>query len=95
MANADELVGNPTHDNSRYGFAKPGELYLVYLPAGGAADLDLRQTSGQFSVRWFDPRNGGALKRGSVTSVTGGAAASLGTPPDHPEEDWLVVVGRN
>src|SRR5882724_8279905 len=41
MKNADELAGNPKHDNSRYCLAKNGELYLVYLPSGGASDLDL------------------------------------------------------
>ena len=43
---------------------------------------------------WFDPRNGGALKKGSVTTVKGGAPAALGMPPDNPGEDWLAVVRR-
>ena len=95
MSNADDLVGNTAHDNSRYCFAKPGSLYLVYLPSGGTADLDLRQATGAFTLTWFDPRNGGALKKGSVLSLKGGAAASLGVPPDAPGEDWLAVVRRN
>ena len=36
--------------------------YLVYLPAGGAVNLDLTGVGGDFDVRWFDPRNGGALQ---------------------------------
>lgn len=97
MKNADELVANAAHDNSRYCFAKAGSLYLVYLPegAGQSASLDLRAATGKFAVSWFDPRNGGALKKGSVTSVTGGSAATLGTPPDSPAEDWLVIVRKN
>ena len=71
MSGADLLVGNPTNDNSVFGFAKAGEIYLVYLPNGGTADLDLTGVSGQFTVSWFDPRNGGALKKGSV-GVSGG-----------------------
>ena len=35
MEPADALVGNAAEDDSRYAFAKKGELYLVYLPAGG------------------------------------------------------------
>jgi hypothetical protein len=95
MKNVDELVGNPNRENTRYCFAKAGELYLVYLPAGGTSDLDLTGVTGQFSVNWFDPRNGGALKRGTPASVKGGAAVSLGAPPDNPAEDWLVIVRRN
>ena len=75
-------------------FAKPGEVYLVYLPQGGSADLDLGGVTGPLNVSWFDPRNGGALKRASVATVTGGRKVGLGMPPDNPNEDWLVVVRR-
>jgi hypothetical protein len=94
MTNADGLVGNHTNDNSIFCFAKAGDIYLVYLPSGGSADLDLTGATGQFTVNWFDPRNGGAMKRGSVASVKAGGKVSLGAAPGSPEEDWLVVVRR-
>jgi hypothetical protein len=94
MPNADLLVGNSTNDNSVFALAKSGEVYLVYLPNGGTADLDLTGATGQFNVSWFDPRNGGPLKRGSVTSLIGGKKVTLGTAPTSPEEDWLVVVRK-
>ena len=94
MRNADELVGNDNHDNSRYCFVKTGDLYLIYLPSGGTTSLDLSKASGQFTVSWFDPRNGGQLKQGSVPTVNGGASTALGAPPDNPAEDWLVVLRR-
>ena len=94
MTNADGLVGNHTNDNSVFCFAKPGDVYLVYLPSGGSADLDLTGATGQFTVSWFDPRSGGALKRGSVASVAGGRKVSIGAAPASPQEDWLVVVRR-
>ena len=50
MKNADELVGNEKHDNSRYCFAKANEVYLVYLPSGGTATLDLVEGERQFTV---------------------------------------------
>ena len=95
MKNADELVGNKTHDNSEYCLAKANEVYLVYLTRGGTRMLDLSKASSEFAVAWFDPRNGGPLKKGSVSAVTSGGAASLGTPPDNPSEDWLAVVRRS
>jgi Domain of unknown function (DUF5060)/Putative collagen-binding domain of a collagenase len=95
MKNADELIGNDSHDNSRYCFAKAGEVYLIYLPTGNTATLDLGKATGQFSVSWFDPRNGGALERGSVAAVKAGATTSIGTPPNNTGEDWLAVVRRN
>ena len=89
MANADELVGNPAHDNSRYCFAQSGQLYLVYLPTGGPTELDLSAAAGTFTVAWFNPRTGGALQ--AANSVTGGTKVSLTAPTT---DDWLAIVRR-
>ncbi|QDU61434.1 hypothetical protein Pan216_22910 [Planctomycetes bacterium Pan216] len=94
MTSADALIGNSKSTNSRFCFAKPGELYLVYFPTVESTKLDLSDAAGTFTVRWFDPRHGGPLATGSVTEVTGGKAVSLGTPPSAPKEDWLAVLRR-
>ncbi len=94
MACADELVGNRAHDNSRYCFAKPGALYVVFLPDGGPAELDLGENAASYSVRWFDPRRGGELQSGEVREVTGPGKATLGMPPTDRAEDWIVLVRR-
>ncbi len=94
MANADSLIGNAQSDNSRYAYAKPGEIYLVYLTAGGGAALDLTSKAGAFSVKWFNPRSGGELQDGTVAAATGGGRVDLGRPPADPREDWLIVVRR-
>jgi hypothetical protein len=94
MEPADALVGNAAEDDSRYAFAKRGEVYLVYLPKGGAADLDLAGTSARFTVAWLDPRKGGPFREGTVREVGGGTSVSLGTPPSDPGDDWLAVVRR-
>ncbi len=94
MKNADELVGNAQHDNSKFCFAKSGEVYLVYLPDGGTSTLNLSAATGDFKVAWFNPRTGGALAAGSVASVAGGGVVELGMPPAEGTEDWLAVVRR-
>jgi hypothetical protein len=94
MRNADELIGNPRNDNSRYCLAKAGEAYLVYLPTGGTSELDLSDASSGFTVKWFDPRTGGPLREGSIQSVEGGGSVSLGQPPADHQEDWLVVLKK-
>ena len=92
MTCADALVNNDRHDNSRYCLAKPGAVYVVYLPHGGPAELDLSGAAGEFRVQWFNPRTGGKLSAGSVASVVGGRKAALGDPPAEPGEDWVVLV---
>ena len=94
MKNADALAGNEEHDNSRYAFAKTDDVYVVFLPEGGTATLDLSEASGTFQVRWLDPRNGGALQTGSVDTVAGGDRRSLGEAPSDANEDWVVLVRK-
>ncbi|MGC6448815.1 MAG: DUF5060 domain-containing protein [Rubripirellula sp.] len=94
MTNEDALVGNPKHDNSKYCFAKPGELYLVYLPQGGSHELDLSKAVGQFGVQWYNPRSGGELSSGETSVVGGGSTVRLGLPPTDPEQDWLAIIRR-
>jgi hypothetical protein len=92
MKNADALVGNELNDNSVYCFAKPGEFYVVYLPAAGSAKLNLEGDDGQFKVRWYNPRTGGELQPGLIEEVQGGSVVNLGGPPADPQEDWVVLV---
>ncbi|WP_145370715.1 DUF5060 domain-containing protein [Maioricimonas rarisocia] len=94
MKNADDLVGNPEHDNSKYCFAKAGELYLVYLPDGGSTTLDLSNADGTYKVAWFNPRSGGELTDGSVAEVAGGETVRIGTPPADTDQDWLAIIRR-
>jgi hypothetical protein len=92
MQNANALVGNTGNDNSRYCLAKPGSIYLVYLPDGGGHELDLTGVEGEFRVSWFNPRSGGARQTTEITRVSGGGKVSLGQPPRETEQDWAVLV---
>jgi len=77
---------------SGYAFARAGQTYLLYLPTGGNANLNLAGTSGVFDVLWFDPRNGGNLQAGTVASVNGGGTVSIGQPPNTATSDWTALV---
>ena len=92
MLNMDELVGNSNHDASKFCFAKDNDTYLVYLPDGGEHQLDLTSATGAFNVHWFNPRSGGDLQTGSITTVSGGKSVSLGAAPSDGGKDWLVIV---
>lgn len=82
MSNRDELIGNPKHDNSRYCFAKDGEIYLVYLPTGGSTAIELPEGK-SFKLAWFNPRTG---EMGKAAPLRGRSV----TAPDG--DDWLAVI---
>jgi hypothetical protein len=77
-----------------YCFYKGNATYVVYLKDGGTTSLDLSDADGVFQVRWFDPRNGGSLQKGSVDRVIGGGPVALGKSPTALTEDWVVLVDR-
>jgi hypothetical protein len=89
MSNADDLVGNLRQDNSVYALAEPGVVYLVYIPRGGEAQLDLSMAPGDYALGWFDPRSGGPIE--SRPNVTGGRPVALKAPSS---DDWLAVLRR-
>ena len=53
------------------------------------------ECQGPFTVKWYDPRQGGRLQDGTVTSVLGGAQSLLGNPPDQTGADWIVLVCKD
>lgn len=90
MENANQI----TSTSNDFAFIKPNEVYVVYLKEGGTTRIDLNTVSGAFEVAWFDPRNGGPLQNGSTTRVQGGRNVSLGTAPQSPDQDWVVLLQR-
>lgn len=88
MKHNDEL----TSAEGDYCFAKPGEVYAIYLPQGGETNLQLAE--GNYRVQWFDPRNGGDLQEGSVDAVQSRGNPSLGRPPKEVDRDWVVLVKK-
>lgn len=62
MDNENDL----TRSEKDFVFADPGDVYVIYLPDGGAATLDLQNNAGIYSVEWFNPRKGGEFQKGRV-----------------------------
>ncbi len=90
MRHGDELAST----GGGFCLAKPGEVYALYLPEGGTAELDLGESSGTFRVSWLDPRSGGDLQEGPVREARGPGKVSLGPPPAEREKDWVALVRR-
>ena len=65
MKNANGL----TRSEKDFVFARPGEVYVIYLPDGGASTLNLANHAETFSVEWYNPREGGELQKGRALEV--------------------------
>ncbi len=91
MSSSTSLVDSST--GTDYALVKPGQVYAIFNDrAGTGMTLDLSGVSGTFTVEWFDPRDGGDLVDGTVTSVSGGGVVDLGSAPQHTDQDWAVLV---
>jgi hypothetical protein len=76
-----------------YVFAKPGDIYVVYLKNGGMTTIDL-PADDTYTVHWYDPRNGGPLQTGTKIQIQGGSAASIGSPPNPSNQDWVAIISK-
>jgi hypothetical protein len=90
MTPADHLISV----DGAYCFAKKGEIYAIYLPDGGSAELNLEVSSSEFEITWYNPRVGGGLIEEALNSVKGPGKVSLGNPPSDPEKDWAILIKR-
>jgi hypothetical protein len=78
----DELVSQ-----GNYCLAKPGELYVIYLPHGGKASIALR--NGSYHGIWFDPLTG---QKVPIPAVAGPIWTSGFAPGFH---DSALLLQRN
>jgi len=71
MVPASDLV------STGYCLANPGAEYLVYLPDGGTATVDLGAAEGELTVEWFDPSRNQVAQ---LAAATGGSSRQFTAP---------------
>jgi N-acetylneuraminic acid mutarotase len=72
---------------------KKGEVYALYFhQANQTIKLDLSDDSGRYTVKWYNPREGGELLDGSIKSVTAGEHVGLGIAPSDEDKDWVILL---
>ena len=69
------------------------DVFVVQFPTGG--DVSLKIGSGNYMVRWYNPRTGGDLQSGSVATVNGPGVKAIGSPPSDVGRDWAALVKRS
>ncbi|MEM6845267.1 MAG: DUF5060 domain-containing protein [Bacteroidota bacterium] len=85
----DEL----TSDTTSFCLASEDEIYAVYLlTAQQTPSLDLGDSGNEFSVMWYNPRQGGNLQTGSVPKITATGEVPIGYPPSDQEKDWVALI---
>lgn len=95
------------HDNlanDAWVLAELGQFYIVYVKdTSKEVSLGFIPEIADYSVQWFDPRNGGKLKKGSQTTISiektmdrywKAEKKKLGFPPSDKGKDWVVLVKR-
>jgi len=90
MSSTDSLIS--AGDN--YCFSLPGEVYVIYLKNGGTTKLDLREHTGEYAVNWYNPRQGGEARQGSISTVNGGQWVGIGRAPFNTNKDWTILVRK-
>ncbi|MEA3368254.1 MAG: DUF6298 domain-containing protein [Planctomycetota bacterium] len=71
--------------------AKKNAEYLVYLPKGGKATVDLSAAEGPLVAEWFDPKTGKTVRS---DTATGGARREFAAPFDGDAVLYLSLNGR-
>jgi hypothetical protein len=83
MVPHDELA------STKHCLADPGREYLLYLPDGGDAVVDLSMGSGPFRLEWTHPADGRIT---TVSGIAGGAERSVRAPFSGDAVLYIVKV---
>ncbi len=92
MNSEDQLLDA---EGDAYCFAVADSIYAVYLTEVGEASMNLMNGSGLYDIRWYNPRIGGSLQTGTISSINGGGIRSLGLPADEVSQDWVALIQKN
>jgi hypothetical protein len=88
MKPANELISL----NNGYCLANPEENYVIYQPIdAGECKLNLNSEK-TFTVKWFNPVEGGELTDGTVSTIKGTGWIPIGLPPSEPGNDWIAII---
>ena len=85
------------NDPGAYVFAKEGDVYAVYIPEARLTEVTV--APGEYSLHWYDPRNGGDLiaasepVRASDMHMREDGTVQL-SPPGEPGKDWVALLRR-
>jgi hypothetical protein len=63
---------------------------VVYLKS--AVTIPMITLSGSYNISWYNPRIGGPLLTGLVTTITAGGV--LGSPPTDLDKDWVILLQK-
>ncbi len=88
------MIANDGLVSTGWCLAHAGSSYIIYLPGGGTCNLTLPNTN-TYTVKWFNPRSGGAMQDGDVTSIQGSGSVSIGNPPSEADSDWAVWITQD
>jgi hypothetical protein len=84
--NLTQMTPQNELSSTNYCLAAPGAEYLVYIPKGGSATVDLSASMGDLEVEWFDATR---EKTSSSNPIRGGAKRTFQAPFDGPAVIYL------
>ena len=82
--------------NEAYCLRKQHKVYALYFPKSKNYTVDLSETTGMYSVQWFNPYRGDPLQLGNISKIkAGNSKINLGNPPDlNQNQDWVILISK-
>jgi Putative collagen-binding domain of a collagenase len=76
--------------------SQDSDVLVIYRRVSHEFGVYLNGLVGRFIVEWYNPREGGSIQDGTVTTIIGGNsdAVDYGLPPDSNDKDWIVLLRR-
>jgi Putative collagen-binding domain of a collagenase len=76
--------------------SRDGTTLVISRRSNPGSNINMSDLTGSYSVRWYNPSEGGLLQQGSVTTIVAGSSSfvSYGDSPNLPDNDWVVLIEK-
>ena len=76
-----------------------GAIHVLYRrdTSQASVGINLNGLAGVYSLKWYNPRTGGSLQNGSMTTLSGNGKnfVSFGNPPGRNDgKDWVLLLKK-
>ena len=86
-----EMTNNDGLLSQGYLLSKDQEYYVGFLKNGGNTTISLSGAT-PYRIKWYNPRNGGDLVNGTLTTLNSGATVAIGLPPNNTNKSWVFLI---
>lgn len=87
-------IASPARIEGSYCLSKGTEMYVIYLPSTVQPVTVILPGNGDYTAKWFNPREGGEISIGIPEKIQAGRKNTGLSPKQKDGKDWVLILEK-